>query len=134
MPCRTTIATTLLGVLGGIGLLLAAVGLYALMAYAVSQRTQEIGIRIALGAAPGNVVNLVVRRAMLLTLAGLLVGLAATLALTHLISHMLFHVGAADPLSLGGAAVFLGLVALVASYVPARRAAKVDPMAALRIQ
>ncbi len=130
----TRLATALLGVLGGIGLLLAAVGLYALMAYAVSQRTQEIGIRVALGAAPGNVVNLIVRRAMLLTLAGLLIGLAATLGLTHLISHMLFQVGAADPLSFGGAALFLGLVALVASYVPARRAAKVDPMTALRIQ
>jgi predicted permease len=130
----TKLATTLLGVLGGIGLLLAAVGLYALMAYAVSQRTQEIGVRMALGATPNNVLGLVVRRAMLLTLAGLLIGLAATLAITHLISHMLFQVGAADPLSLGGAVVFLGLVALVASYVPARRATKIDPMAALRIQ
>jgi predicted permease len=130
----TKLATTLLGVLGGIGLLLAAVGLYALMAYAVSQRTQEIGVRMALGATPGNVVGLVVRRAMLLTLAGLLIGLAATLAITHLISHMLFQVGAADPLSLGGAVVFLGLVALAASYVPARRATRIDPMAALRIQ
>jgi predicted permease len=130
----TKLATTLLGVLGGIGLLLAAVGLYALMAYAVSQRTQEIGVRMALGATPNNVLGLVVRRAMLLTLAGLLIGLAATLAITHLISHMLFQVGAADPLSLGGAVVFLGLVALAASYVPARRATRIDPMAALRIQ
>ena len=130
----TKLATALLGVLGGIGLLLAAVGLYALMAYAVSRRTREIGVRIALGATPGNVLGLVVRRAMLLTLAGLLTGLAATLAITHLISHMLFQVGAADPLSFGGAVVFLGLVALIASYLPARRATKIDPMAALRIQ
>ncbi len=130
----TRLATTLLGVLGGIGLLLAAVGLYALMSYAVSRRTQEIGVRIALGAAPGNVLGLVIRKAMVLTLVGLLIGLAAALALTHLISHMFFQVGAADPLSFGGAVLFLGLVALVASYLPARRAIKVDPMAALRIQ
>jgi predicted permease len=128
------LATTLLTVLGGIGLLLAAVGLYALMSYGVSQRTQEIGVRMAMGAEPRNVVNLVVRRGMLLTLAGLLVGVAATLALTRLIAHMLFQVGAADPLSLAGAALFLTSVALAASYLPARRATRVDPMVALRCQ
>ena len=128
------LATTLLTVLGGIGLLLAGVGLYALMSYGVSQRTQEIGVRMAMGAEPRNVVNLVVRRGMLLTLAGLLVGIAATLALTRLITHMLFQVGAADPLSLAGAALFLTSVALAASYLPARRATRVDPMVALRCQ
>jgi predicted permease len=128
------LATTLLSVLGAIGLLLAVVGLYALMSYGVSQRTQEIGVRMAMGAEPRNMVDLVVRRGMLLTLAGLLVGVAATLALTRLIAHMLFQVGAADPLSFAGAALFLTSVALAASYLPARRAARVDPMVALRCQ
>lgn len=130
----TRLASALLGVLGGIGLLLAAVGLYALMAYGVSRRTQEIGIRMALGAEHKNVLGLVVKRGLLLTLAGLLIGLAATLALTRLIAHMLFQVGAADPLSIAGAALFLTSVALAASYLPARRATRVDPMVALRCQ
>lgn len=130
----TRLAAALLGVLGAIALLLAAVGLYALMSYAVSRRTQEIGIRIALGAAPVDVLGLVIRKALKLTLAGLLIGLAAALSLAHLISHMFYRVGAADPLSYAGAALFLGLVALAASYLPARRALKVDPIAAIRTQ
>jgi predicted permease len=128
----TKLATALLGVLGAIALLLAAVGLYALMSYGVRQRTQEIGIRMAMGAESRDVVNLVVRRGMLLTLAGLLIGVAATLALTRLIAHMLFQVGALDPLSFAGAALVLVSVALTASYLPARRAARVDPMVTLR--
>jgi predicted permease len=128
------LATTLLSVLGGIGLLLAATGLYALMAYAVSQRTQEIGIRMALGGQPGHVLALVVREGLQLTLAGLLIGLAFALALTRLIAHMLFRVVAADPLSFAAAALFLTAVALTASYLPARRATRVNPTVALRCQ
>jgi putative ABC transport system permease protein len=125
-------AAGLLSVLGALCLVLAAVGLYSLIAYGVSQRTHEIGIRMALGAQSRDVLGMVVRQGLALTSAGLLGGIAVSLAGARLIAGMLLNVSATDPRIFAGAALFLGLVALLASYLPARRAAKVDPMGALR--
>ena len=125
-------AAALAAGLGGISLLLAAIGLYSVMAYAVSQRTQEIGIRMALGARPRDVLGDVLLRGMSLTLAGVAAGMAAALAVARLVAGMLVKVSANDPIAFVGGALFLTLVALLASYLPARRATRVDPMAALR--
>ena len=126
------VAASLLTALGAIALLLAAVGLYSVMAYAVTQRTQEIGIRMALGAQPHEVLTGILRQGITLTLAGLGIGIAASLAVTRVVAGMLVNVSAFDPMSFGGAAVFLIAVAMLASYVPARRATQVDPIVALR--
>jgi predicted permease len=126
------VAASLLGVVGGISLLLAAVGLYSVMSYAVSQRTQEMGIRIALGAQPGDVLGLVLRESLRLIVPGLAAGSVIALAATRIVGGMLVNVSALDPLTFAGAAVFLGLIAALASYVPALRAMRVDPMVALR--
>jgi ABC-type antimicrobial peptide transport system permease subunit len=125
-------AAGLLTVLGALCLLLAAVGLYSLIAYGVSQRTHEIGIRVALGAQSRDVLGMVVRQGVVLTAAGLVAGIAVSLAGARLIAGMLLNVNATDPWVFAGAALFLGLVALLASYLPARRAARVDPLDALR--
>lgn len=127
-------AAALLGALGAIALVLAAVGMYSVMAYSVSQRTQEIGIRMALGARPVDVQALVVKQGMGLTFAGLLVGVAGAVAITRLAAGLLVNVSATDPLIFAGAAVFLALIALAASYVPALRATRIDPNAALRCE
>jgi len=124
----------LLGVLGAISLLLAAAGLYSVMAYSVSRRTHEIGIRITVGAQSCDVPGMVVREGMLLTAVGLAAGAAAALAATRLGEGLLVNVSAGDPVIFAGAALFLGVVALAASYVPARRATKVNPIVALRQQ
>ena len=124
----------LLGVFAAVAMLLAAVGIYGVMSYAVTQRTREIGLRIALGARPRDVIGKVVGRGMLLTSIGAAAGVALSLALTSLMSGMLFGVGARDPLTLALVSLLLFGVALLACYVPARRAAKVDPMVALRRQ
>jgi predicted permease len=126
------VAACLLGALSGLALLLAAVGLYSVMAYAVTQRTHEFGIRMALGAPLRNVLGDVLRQGLGLTAAGLLVGLLAATVLTRLVKGMLVNVSAVDPLTYAAAACFLALVAVVACAVPARRAATVDPMVALR--
>ena len=126
------IAAWLLGALGAVALVLAAVGLYSVMAYSIMQRTQEIGIRVALGARSSDVVGMVLRDGMGLTAAGLLVGVLAAVAVTRLVSGLLVNVSATDPLIFGGAALFLAAVALVASGVPAIRAARTDPNSALR--
>jgi predicted permease len=128
------IAAGLLSALAVLSMLLAAVGLYSVMAYAVSQRTHEIGIRMALGARPRDVLGMVVRQGMVLTLAGLAAGVGVALAATHLVASMLVNVSATDPLVFAGAALFLGLVALAASFLPARRATRIDPIVALRHQ
>jgi ABC-type antimicrobial peptide transport system permease subunit len=126
------IAAWLLGALGAVALVLAAVGLYGVMAYSITQRRQEIGIRVALGARSSDVVGMVFRDGMGLTAAGLLVGALAAVAVTRLVSGLLVNVSATDPLIFGGAALFLAVVALVASGVPAIRAARTDPNSALR--
>jgi putative ABC transport system permease protein len=115
-------------------LLLGTVGLYGVIAYAVSQRTREIGIRMALGASRRNVMRLVLGEAMWVILTGLAIGLAGSLALTRFLSSLLFGVTATDPLTFAGVAVLLALVALAACYIPARRSMRVDPMIALRYE
>jgi ABC-type antimicrobial peptide transport system permease subunit len=118
-------------VYSGLALLLASVGLYGLMAYQVAQRSREIGVRIALGAQARDVLGLILRRGARLTLIGLGFGLAAAFGLGRSISSMLYGVNPTDPLSFIGAAVVLLLVALVASYLPARRATRANPVTVL---
>jgi ABC-type antimicrobial peptide transport system permease subunit len=122
----------ILGLFAGIALVLAGVGLFGVLSYAVTQRTREIGVRMALGARAADVLGMVVRQGMKLTAIGLGVGVAAALAATRALSGLLFGVGAADPLTYAVLAAALAAVALLACWLPARRAARVDPMVALR--
>jgi len=124
--------TTLVGAFAGLALLLASLGLYAVLSYGVAQRRREIGLRIALGANSGSVVGMIVKRGVVLTFAGLAVGLGLAWAATRAMSALLVGIGANDPATLAGVVGLLFLIALVASSVPALRAARVDPMEALR--
>jgi predicted permease len=127
-------STILLASFAGLALMVAAVGLYGLIAYSVAQRTHEIGIRMALGARRRDVLGLVVRHGMSLVLVGEIVGLGTALIVTRLVSGLLYEVSPADPWPLAAAVGVMTLIALVASYIPARRAAKIDPMVALRYE
>ena len=124
----------LLGIFAAVALIMAAIGVYAVMAEVVVQRTHEIGIRMALGACPLDVLQLVVGRGMRLILAGVAIGLAGALALTRWMSSMLFGVSAADPLTFFTVTLVLAGVGLLACYIPARRAARLDPKVAARYE
>jgi ABC-type antimicrobial peptide transport system permease subunit len=119
---------------GALALILACIGLYGVMAHGVARRTNEIGIRMALGARGGNIVWMVLRETLYLVLAGLVLGVPAALMGARLISTQLFGLSSADPLTLVGAAVVLAVVAMLAGYLPARRASRVNPLSALRYE
>jgi len=125
--------TILLGSFAGVALLLALIGIYGVIAYSVAQRTQEVGIRRALGAQQSDILRPVMRQGLVLTLTGIAIGLVAAGALTRVMKTLLFHVSATDPATFAGIGALFLLVALAASYIPARRATRIDPMAALRI-
>jgi predicted permease len=131
---RTSFTLVMLGIAGAMALLLGTVGLYGVIAYSVSQRTREIGVRMALGAQRGDVMSLVLGEGLLVILIGLAIGLVGSLALTRYLSSLLVGVTATDPVTFAGVAVLLALAALAACYIPARRAVRVDPLVALRYE
>lgn len=125
---------SLLGLFAGLAIFLAAVGVYGVLSYSVAQRSHEIGVRIALGAQPAGVLGMVVREGLKLTLAGAAIGAVAALALTQLMGSLLYGVTAHDPLTFAGVVALISAVSIAACYIPARRAANVDPMVALRYE
>ena len=129
---RTSFTLVMLVLAGAMALLLGTVGLYGVTAYSVSQRTREIGVRMALGAQRSDAMRLVLGEGVWVILTGLVIGLAASLALTRFLSSLLYGISAADPLTFASVALLMALVALAACYLPARRAMGVDPLVALR--
>jgi len=123
---------TLVGVFGAVALLLAALGVYSVISYLVAQRGREISIRVALGARAADIVRLVIRQGVALAVLGAIVGVAGALATTRLLAHLLYEISASDPIAFGGVVAVLAIVAVVASYLPARRAARIEPMNVLR--
>src|SRR3954469_2881106 len=122
----------LLMIFSGVALVIAAIGIYGVLSYSVTQRTREIGLRMAIGAQPGGVLRWIVREAMVVALAGIVVGLAGAAGVSRLLETLLFGVTARDPATFAGVAAALGVVAGAACYVPGRRASRVDPIVALR--
>jgi ABC-type antimicrobial peptide transport system permease subunit len=131
---RPRIESSLVALFAGLALFLAAVGLYGVLAYSVNQRTQEIGIRVALGAEPAQLIGEVIRDALRLVLPGIAVGLVGALAITRLLRSLLFEIKPSDPWTLAAVSGGLIIIAMFAAYVPARRAATVDPLTALRYE
>jgi ABC-type antimicrobial peptide transport system permease subunit len=129
---QTSFALTMLAIAAGVALLLGVVGIYGVIAYIAAQRTREIGIRMALGAESGDVSRLFLRHGVTLTVIGLAIGVAGAAALTRFMSTLLFGVSAMDPITYAAVSALLGGVALLATWLPARRASRVDPIAALR--
>jgi putative ABC transport system permease protein len=134
MYAEVPLAMRVVGYAGGLGLLLTAIGLYGVLALAVGQRTREIGVRMALGARVPSIVSLILREGMALALAGLALGLASAIVLSRLLTRFLYGITPSDPLTYGVATVLVGGVALAACAIPAWRAARVDPMEALRYE
>jgi putative ABC transport system permease protein len=127
------LAATLLAIFGGMALFLAAIGLYGVMSYSVSQSTRELGVRMALGATVRDLLRLVILRGLRLTIAGVAIGLTAALLLTRLMGNLLYKISPRDPIAFGVALIILLAVALLACFLPARRATRVDPVQALRV-
>jgi ABC-type antimicrobial peptide transport system permease subunit len=131
---RERMLAELSGVFGVLALVLACVGLYGTMSYAVARRTSEIGIRMALGARRGEMLWLVLRETLLLVALGVAIGLPASMAATRFLQDYLFELKPTDPATIGAAAMILAAIAVLAGYLPARRAARVDPLTALRYE
>jgi ABC-type antimicrobial peptide transport system permease subunit len=130
LPQRT--GAWLLGLFGALGLALAALGIYGVMAYAVSRRTREIGVRLALGAAPSDVVSMVVRQGMRVALTGATIGILIALGTARFISFLLFDTRAIDPVTFAGVTAVVLAVSFLANWLPARRTIRIDPLRALR--
>ena len=133
MSYSQRLAVTLVAIFGAMALFLAAIGWYAVMSYSVSQNTRELGVRMALGAAVGDVLRLVISRGLRLTIAGIAIGAIAAFALTRLMGNLLYKVSPRDPIAYGFALLILLGMALLACFLPARRATRIDPVRALRI-
>ena len=131
---RTSFTLVMLGIAGAMALVLGIIGIYGVISYSVSQRKREIGIRLALGAQGGDVLQMVLKQGTKMALVGVAIGIGAALALTRLMTNLLFGVTAHDPVTFAVVAALLILVALLACYIPARRAMLVDPIMALRYE
>ncbi len=131
---RARFSTVVLGVFAGLALLLAVIGTYGVISYGVTDRTHEIGLRVALGAAQADILRMVLRQGLVLALSGLAVGMLAAFVTTRLMASLLFGISPTDPVTYAGVVCLLAVVALAACYIPARRASQVDPMVALRYE